>query len=170
MDRDIRGRRPWPTGDPIRQGNGFAGRRTRCNRGQAGACPRIGRRRDGNCEISGRGERDCQTNRRRRAWCAGDGRVAAGFQKNRPSTWSGARARSPLSACLPANSHFRRCTGKKTIRGSIVGGRQDLAEAIAFAQDSKVSAHIHKTTLENINQVITDLRNGNVDGRMVVTC
>jgi len=56
-----------------------------------------------------------------------------------------------------------------TIRGSIVGGRQDLAEAIAFAADGKVRAHIHKTGLDQINQVFSDLKAGRVDGRMVVT-
>lgn len=56
-----------------------------------------------------------------------------------------------------------------TIRGSIVGTRRDLAEAIEFAAEGKVRAHIHKTTLDNINQVFSDLKSGKVDGRMVVT-
>jgi alcohol dehydrogenase, propanol-preferring len=59
--------------------------------------------------------------------------------------------------------------GRITIRGSIVGGRQDLAEAIEFAAEGKVRAHIHKTTLDNINQVFSDLKAGKVDGRMVIT-
>lgn len=58
--------------------------------------------------------------------------------------------------------------GRITIRGSIVGGRQDLAEAVSFAADGKVRAHIHKTTLDNINQVFGDLKAGKVDGRMVI--
>jgi len=45
-----------------------------------------------------------------------------------------------------------------TIRGSIVGGREDLAEATAFATEGKVKAEIHKTKLDNINQVFSDLR------------
>lgn len=56
-----------------------------------------------------------------------------------------------------------------TIRGSIVGTRKDLAEAVEFAAEGKVKAHIHKTELENINQVFSDLAAGKVDGRMVVT-
>jgi propanol-preferring alcohol dehydrogenase len=56
-----------------------------------------------------------------------------------------------------------------TIRGSIVGTRKDLAEAIAFAAEGKVRAHIHKAELENINQVFQSLEAGNVDGRMVLT-
>lgn len=59
--------------------------------------------------------------------------------------------------------------GRITIRGSIVGGRQDLAESIAFAAQGKVRAHIHKTTLDNVNRVFTDLKAGKVDGRMVIT-
>ena len=56
-----------------------------------------------------------------------------------------------------------------TIRGSIVGTREDLAEAIAFAADGKVRAHIHRAKLEDINQVFSDLKAGSVDGRMVVS-
>jgi len=56
-----------------------------------------------------------------------------------------------------------------TIRGSIVGTRKDLAEAIAFAAEGKVRAHIHKAKLEDVNQVFSDLKAGTVDGRMVMT-
>src|SRR5262249_20834866 len=56
-----------------------------------------------------------------------------------------------------------------TLRGSIVGGRQDMAEALAFAAEGKVKAHIHKTPLEQINRVFHDLKAGKVDGRMVLT-
>jgi propanol-preferring alcohol dehydrogenase len=55
-----------------------------------------------------------------------------------------------------------------TIRGSIVGTRQDLAEAIAFAADGKVRAHIHKAPLADVNRVFADLKAGRVDGRMVL--
>jgi alcohol dehydrogenase, propanol-preferring len=55
-----------------------------------------------------------------------------------------------------------------TIRGSIVGGREDLAEAIAFAAEGKVRAEIHKTKLDNINQVFADLKAGKIDGRAVL--
>lgn len=56
-----------------------------------------------------------------------------------------------------------------TIRGSIVGTRKDLAEAIAFAAEEKVRVHHSKTRLEDINQVFEDLEAGRVDGRMVIT-
>lgn len=55
-----------------------------------------------------------------------------------------------------------------TLRGSIVGTRKDLAEALAFAADGKVKAHIHKARLEDINRVLGDLRSGRVDGRIVL--
>jgi len=55
-----------------------------------------------------------------------------------------------------------------TIRGSIVGTRKDLAEALAFAAEGKVRAHIHKTRLEDVNKVFADLKAGTVDGRMVM--
>ena len=58
--------------------------------------------------------------------------------------------------------------GRITIRGSIVGGREDLAEAIAFAAEGKVRAEIHKTKLDNINQVFADLKAGKIDGRAVL--
>ena len=55
-----------------------------------------------------------------------------------------------------------------TIRGSIVGTRKDLAEAIQFAAEGKVKAHIHKGKLEDINRVFADLEAGRVDGRIVL--
>ncbi len=55
-----------------------------------------------------------------------------------------------------------------TLRGSIVGTRKDLAEAIAFAADGMVKAHIHERRLEDINAVFADLKTGAVDGRIVI--
>jgi len=56
-----------------------------------------------------------------------------------------------------------------TLRGSIVGGRRDLAEALAFATEGKVRAAIRHADLADINEVFADLRTGTVDGRVVVT-
>lgn len=55
-----------------------------------------------------------------------------------------------------------------TLRGSIVGGRKDLAEALAFAAEGKVKAHIHRKRLEDINTIFADLKAGRVDGRIVL--
>ena len=55
-----------------------------------------------------------------------------------------------------------------TVRGSIVGTRKDLAEALAFAAEGKVRAHIHTAPLDSINDVFGALKAGRVDGRMVL--
>ncbi len=44
-----------------------------------------------------------------------------------------------------------------TIRGSIVGTREDLAEAIAFAAEGKVHSHINTAELEDINRIFNDM-------------
>ena len=63
---------------------------------------------------------------------------------------------------------FEVVLGRITLRGSIVGGRQDLAEAIEFAKEGKVHSTIHKRKLEDINDVFADLKAGRVDGRIVM--
>ena len=55
-----------------------------------------------------------------------------------------------------------------TVRGSIVGTRQDLAEAIAFAAAGKVRAHTQTAALEDMNTVFADLKAGRVTGRIVL--
>jgi len=55
-----------------------------------------------------------------------------------------------------------------TIRGSIVGTRSDLQEALMFAADGKVKATIETTPLESINEVFERLRHGKVQGRVVL--
>ncbi len=55
-----------------------------------------------------------------------------------------------------------------TLRGSIVGTRKDLAEAIEFAAEGKIQAHIHKARLGDINRIFADLKAGTVDGRIVI--
>ena len=55
-----------------------------------------------------------------------------------------------------------------TIRGSIVGTRLDLEEALAFAAEGKVKATIETLGLESINDVFNRLRTGQVNGRVVL--
>jgi len=55
-----------------------------------------------------------------------------------------------------------------TIRGSIVGTRKDLEEALAFAAQGKVKATIEQLPLESINDVFARLRQGKVNGRVVL--
>lgn len=55
-----------------------------------------------------------------------------------------------------------------TVRGSIVGTRLDLAEALAFAAEGKVRATVERQPLGAINTVFERLRAGKVDGRIVL--
>jgi len=55
-----------------------------------------------------------------------------------------------------------------TVRGSIVGTRRDLDEAIAFATDGKVKAEVAKVPLAEINNVFERMKAGKIDGRMVL--
>ncbi|MBV8631898.1 MAG: zinc-dependent alcohol dehydrogenase, partial [Silvibacterium sp.] len=55
-----------------------------------------------------------------------------------------------------------------TLRGSIVGTRLDLEEALAFAAERKVTATIEDLPLESINDVFDRLKTGKVNGRVVL--
>jgi alcohol dehydrogenase, propanol-preferring len=55
-----------------------------------------------------------------------------------------------------------------TIRGSIVGTRLDLEEALAFAAEGKVKATIETLPLESVNDVFNRLKTGKVNGRVVL--
>ena len=55
-----------------------------------------------------------------------------------------------------------------TIRGSFVGTRADMAEALAFAADGKVKADIELQPLSAINQVLERLAHGEVPSRVVL--
>jgi len=56
-----------------------------------------------------------------------------------------------------------------TIRGSIVGTRLDLEEALSFAADGKVKAIIETQPLESINEIFQRLKTGKINGRVVLT-
>ena len=55
-----------------------------------------------------------------------------------------------------------------TIRGSIVGTREDLNESIGFALRGKVRADVQPARLEDINQIFAKLRDGRIEGRIVL--
>ena len=55
-----------------------------------------------------------------------------------------------------------------TLRGSIVGTRMDLEEALEFAAEGKVKAAIELQSLESINDVFKRLKRGQVNGRIVL--
>jgi alcohol dehydrogenase, propanol-preferring len=58
---------------------------------------------------------------------------------------------------------------RKTIRGSIVGTRLDLAECLQFARDGKVKVHYSTERLEDINGIFGRMRDNKIDGRVVMT-
>ena len=55
-----------------------------------------------------------------------------------------------------------------TIRGSFVGSRRDMAEALAFAANGKVKADIELQPLSAINSVLQRLKTGDVPSRVVL--
>jgi propanol-preferring alcohol dehydrogenase len=55
-----------------------------------------------------------------------------------------------------------------TVRGSIVGTRRDLDEAIAFAVEGKVRSEITRAPLADINAIFDRMKSGKIDGRMVL--
>jgi propanol-preferring alcohol dehydrogenase len=55
-----------------------------------------------------------------------------------------------------------------TIRGSFVGNREDMAEALQFAVEGKVKADIELQPLSAINEVLTRLEHGQVAARVVL--
>ena len=55
-----------------------------------------------------------------------------------------------------------------TVRGSIVGTRLDLEEALAFAAAGKVKATIETLPLESINDTFKRMKQGKVNGRIVL--
>lgn len=55
-----------------------------------------------------------------------------------------------------------------TIRGSIVGTRKDLQEALDFAGEGKVKSQVEIQPLEAVNEVFDRLREGKVTGRVVL--
>ena len=88
-------------------------------------------------------------------------------------TWRGCPRKGTVSLVgLPpgdfATPIFDVVLKRIALRGSIVGTRKDLAEAVEFASEGKMKAHIHQRSLEDINSVFADLKAGKVDGRIVV--
>ncbi|WP_380779786.1 alcohol dehydrogenase AdhP [Sphingomonas sp. R86520] len=55
-----------------------------------------------------------------------------------------------------------------TVRGSFVGTRKDMAEALAFAADGKVRADIEVQPLSAINDIFDRLEHGQVASRVVL--
>lgn len=55
-----------------------------------------------------------------------------------------------------------------TVRGSIVGTRKDMQEALDYAVRGKVKCQIQYDKLDSINSVVNNLRDGKILGRVVI--
>ncbi|MGL6161824.1 alcohol dehydrogenase AdhP [Microbulbifer sp.] len=64
---------------------------------------------------------------------------------------------------------FDTVLSRKTIRGSIVGTRADLEEALEFAGEGKVESHFTTEPMDNINSIFDRMREGKIEGRIVMT-
>lgn len=63
---------------------------------------------------------------------------------------------------------FDTVLNRYTVRGSIVGTRKDMQEAIGFAVEGKVKTTVHSAKLEDINDVLDQMRKGEIQGRIVL--
>ena len=55
-----------------------------------------------------------------------------------------------------------------TIRGSIVGTRQDLADAIGFYSRGYIKPRVSTRDLEDINAIFDEMHHGKIEGRVVI--
>lgn len=83
------------------------------------------------------------------------------------------RRKGVMSLCgLPPGdfpvSIFDLVLNRKTLRGSIVGTRVDLAECLSFAAEGKVKVTYKTAALEDINNIFTQMKAGKIDGRIVM--
>jgi propanol-preferring alcohol dehydrogenase len=63
---------------------------------------------------------------------------------------------------------FESVINRYTVRGSIVGTRKDMQEAIEFALEGKVKATVNTAGLDDINQVFDRMKAGEIEGRTVL--
>lgn len=63
---------------------------------------------------------------------------------------------------------FDTVLNRHTVRGSIVGTRKDMQEAIGFALEGKVRATVKTARLEDINEIFNQMKNGTLEGRTVL--
>ena len=55
-----------------------------------------------------------------------------------------------------------------TIRGSIVGTRQDMAEALDFYARGLIHPTVESASLDDVNEVFGRMERGQIDGRVVI--
>ncbi|MED5769047.1 alcohol dehydrogenase AdhP, partial [Streptococcus anginosus] len=51
---------------------------------------------------------------------------------------------------------------------SLVGTREDLAEAFQFGAEGKVVPQVHMRPMEDINDIFDEMEKGQIRGRMVI--
>ena len=56
-----------------------------------------------------------------------------------------------------------------TVRGSIVGTRQDMREALDFYSRGQIHPTITTRKLDEINAVFGEMKKGKIEGRVVIT-
>ena len=88
---------------------------------------------------------------------------AFGFLRSR-----GTMALVGLPPGMISVSVFETVLKRITLRGSIVGTRQDLEESLQFAAEGKVAPHFSWDSLENINEIFHRMEAGKIDGRIVM--
>ncbi|MDQ1484193.1 MAG: alcohol dehydrogenase, propanol-preferring, partial [Actinomycetota bacterium] len=55
-----------------------------------------------------------------------------------------------------------------TVRGSIVGTRHDMEEAIEFYERGLIHPTVSTRNLSEINAVLDEMKHGKIDGRVVI--
>ncbi len=83
------------------------------------------------------------------------------FEKKQQKTF-------PCAARRERDHRPSRALKRITLRGSIVGTRRDLDEAIAIANGGKVRADITRAPLSDINHNFAGLKAGRIEGRIVL--
>ena len=77
---------------------------------------------------------------------------------------SGAAGPQARDHCARANYVLKGLT----IRGSIVGTRQDMAEALDFYARGLIHPTVASAGLDDINDVFAKMERGQIDGRVVI--
>jgi propanol-preferring alcohol dehydrogenase len=57
---------------------------------------------------------------------------------------------------------------EKTIKGSVIGTRKDMAELVRLASDSDLKIVIETFKLEEANEVLAKLKNSQIEARAVL--
>ena len=55
-----------------------------------------------------------------------------------------------------------------TVRGSIVGTRQDMVEALDFYARGQIHPTVATRKLDEINEIFDEMTRGTIDGRIVI--